>query len=158
MILLYALAVAQVQPPQDFVAACWARAKTQAEINFCTAGETEAKSLAVMDREAVACFDREMSNIGMQKCADEAYQRADKTLNAVYAAVRSANKNDVANKKILLDSQRGWLRYRDGQCSLEGSQFSGGTLEPLTDLNCMARITRERTTELRDYLAGPEGQ
>ena len=158
MILLYALAITQTQPPQDFVAACWARAKTQAELNFCTAGEKEAKELAVVDREAVVCFDREMSQMGMNQCASEAYDRADKALNTTYSEARNANKGDAKGLKTLLDSQRGWLRYRAGQCDLEADEFRGGSIVPLVSGNCMTRITRERTQELRDYLAGPEGQ
>ena len=49
----------------------------------------------------------------------------------------------------LLESQRAWLRFRDAQCTVEGGRFAGGSLQPMTRANCLAQMTRERTTQLR---------
>ena len=93
----------------------------------------------------------------MNQCSSQAHKRADKMLNAVYAKARIVSKNDAKGLKTLLDSQRGWLRYRDGQCILEAGAYRGGSIVPLIYGNCMTRITRVRTQELRKYLT-PEGQ
>lgn len=48
-----------------------------------------------------------------------------------------------------LASQRAWLQFRDKQCTIEGAEFAGGSMQPLARGQCLARLTRERTAQLR---------
>lgn len=106
----------------------------------------------------------------MNWCAGQDYEAADKALNAQWALTRAAMKaRDTdwaqlgsADKRTgwaasLLEAQRGWLRYRDAQCALEGYEARGGSLEPLLILTCQTRLTRARTQELKELTEGPEG-
>jgi uncharacterized protein YecT (DUF1311 family) len=46
-------------------------------------------------------------------------------------------------------AERLWLRYRKSNCEAEASIYEGGTIQPLVELRCMARVTRERAAELK---------
>lgn len=51
-----------------------------------------------------------------------------------------------------LASQRAWLQFRDRQCVIEGGEFAGGSLQPFARVQCLARLTRERTKQLKDLM------
>ncbi len=56
----------------------------------------------------------------------------------------------IGHFQTLLEAQRAWLSYRDAQCRLEGYSFLGGSAQPMIISGCLARLTRQRTQELRD--------
>jgi uncharacterized protein YecT (DUF1311 family) len=103
----------------------------------------------------------------MNWCAGQDFQAADKALNAQWRLTREAMKaRDVEwnatgrdNRPgwfaTLLESQRGWLRYRDGHCALAGYKARGGSLEPLLVLTCKAQATRVRTEKLEELAQSP---
>jgi uncharacterized protein YecT (DUF1311 family) len=155
MIMALLLAAADSQPSPEFVAACHQRATNQAEIDFCVAGERELQVHRIQDAEEVACFDRDQSQQGMNRCAGDAYQRADKALNAEWAKVLAAFE-DAEGKKLLLDGQRAWLKYRDAHCRAAAFENLGGSIWPLINSGCLTSLTRERTRELADLIDGTE--
>jgi len=107
----------------------------------------------------------------MNQCAYRDYLNADAAMNAQWKITRAKAKQDDAefaasgsaefderegHFATLLEAQRGWLRYRDAQCQLEGYSARGGSLEPLLSAFCKANLTRQRTEELK-ALAETEG-
>ncbi len=52
----------------------------------------------------------------------------------------------------MLASQRAWLQFRDRQCVVEGGQFAGGSMQPMAQSQCRARLTRERTEQLKELM------
>jgi uncharacterized protein YecT (DUF1311 family) len=155
MIMALLLAAAEPQSSKEFVAACHQRAVNQAEINFCVAGQREMKEQRIQDAEEVACFDRDQSQQGMNRCAGDAYERADKTLNAEWAKVL-AQFEDADAKKFLLESQHAWLKYRDAHCQAAAFDNLGGSIWPLVNSGCLASMTRKRTQELAELIDGVE--
>lgn len=100
----------------------------------------------------------------MTACAQLDHEAADKELNAVWKKARAAAEKVDDDQwedslrgaeKALLAGQRGWIAYRDGQCELYGFEARGGTMEPMLVAGCKAQMTRARTKELRDFIAGP---
>ena len=96
---------------------------------------------------------------GMNMCAYEDWQRADRALNVAWKQVRAHMKSvdettrefypeQAAAEDSLLKAQRAWIDYRDGHCETEGAQFTGGSIQPLIINSCMASMTRKRTEEL----------
>lgn len=91
-------------------------------------------------------------------CFNSAKQAAEKTLNREYIAAKkrinaeySASPADLQRyTATLTDTQRGWLKYRDGQCRLESFMAEKGTLthDTLTD-KCVARIDLDRVQQLK---------
>ena len=101
-----------------------------------------------------ACYKRDQSQQGMNACAGEAYERADKALNAQWKLVLERYGDDVGARKLLLDGQRAWLKYRDAQCQVEAFDSVGGSIWPLINSGCLAAMTRARTAELKALIEG----
>jgi uncharacterized protein YecT (DUF1311 family) len=102
----------------------------------------------------------------MNWCAARDYEVADERLNAQWAITTEVMKrrdaewaetgsSDTRYYRSLLEAQRGWLRYRDAHCRVDGYIARGGTLEPLLVSTCKARLTRMRTDELRELVEEP---
>src|SRR5215212_7937624 len=81
-------------------------------------------------------------------CAREEYKAADAELNKVYG--RLAGVLDAEDKASLKESELAWIKYRDSTCAFESSQYKGGTMRPMIESFCLARVTKARTAELRD--------
>ena len=104
-----------------------------------------------------------LPQIGMNYCAYEDWQAADRELNAIWPKARALMKSiDKDNADLfpgqangaesLLKAQRAWIDYRDGHCETQGAQFAGGSIRPLVVNSCLADKTRERVTELKALL------
>ena len=109
------------------------------------------------DPVEIACLKTDESQQGMNRCAGDAFERADKALNAMWAKVLARYGGEAKSKKLLLDSQRAWLKYRDSHCELAAYDNIGGSIWPLINSGCLAAATRQRTRELADLIEG-EGQ
>ena len=103
--------------------------------------------------------DAPMAQMDMNFCADVDFQRADAELNRVYRAeVAGARQADreidrsfdrrPAAEAVLREAQRAWVIFRDAQCIYEGYGERGGSMEPMVDSACRARLTRERIAQL----------
>lgn len=94
---------------------------------------------------------------GMNICAFQDFQNADVDLNDFYKIAREELRSidgylakDMQGGAIALrDAQRAWVTYRDRSCEAEGFVARGGSLEPLLVSSCKARLTRQRTEDLR---------
>lgn len=104
----------------------------------------------------------------MTQCAANDFARADRVLNAVWREVtealrtrdRDAAQYEPADRgsyaEGALAAQRAWLAFRDAQCGAESDiEARGGSMEPMVFHYCRARLTDERTAQLRaTYLGG----
>ncbi len=98
----------------------------------------------------------------MNQCAGLDYEKADKQLNKLWPSIKgSAEENDknvdAANggyTKALIASQKAWLAFRDAECTWEGFQAHGGSMEPMLVNGCLARVTNERIKQLKDNQEG----
>ena len=142
--LIAAAAVPAPQPSKAFVAACFERASTDIERDFCKAGEQGVKD---DDPLETACFEADYSQQGMNMCAGEAFERADKALNAEWAKVM-AGEGDKEEDKLLLEAQRAWIKYRDAHCEASAYSSLGGSIWPMLVSGCKAAHTRRRWQEL----------
>jgi uncharacterized protein YecT (DUF1311 family) len=109
-------------------------ARSQTAIDPCTEGTSP---------QQTACAEREF------KAASDQLKRA-----------RSDLYEDLEprSRVRLRAAERLWLRYRKSNCEAEASIYEGGTIQPLIELRCMARVTRERAAELKaqsQTLGGP---
>jgi uncharacterized protein YecT (DUF1311 family) len=104
----------------------------------------------------------------MNWCAGQEYEAADAALNAQWKITaevmkqRDAEWAEIGSPdqrpgffKSLLEAQRGWLRYRDAHCRVDGYTARGGSLEPLLVATCKTRLTRQRTAELKELVEVP---
>ena len=86
----------------------------------------------------------------MTQCAADAYKAADKVLNQVYQNLVA--KLDDEEKAQLKEAQTAWLKYRDTNCDFVADQYKGGTMRPMIYAGCLADVTKNRTSELRDQI------
>lgn len=110
---------------------------------------------------AEACAD--MGNLPQQPmnaCAHWDYQQADGELNAVYEQVIEYARGYLSyqpegeaarpsGEERIRRAQRAWVTLRDEHCEAWSYHMIGGTMEPFLFHSCRARLTRERTEELR---------
>jgi len=91
-------------------------------------------------------------------CAKQGKEAAEQALNKAWSEAKgritSAYKSDDKLQKEyqqnLLDSQRGWLKYRDSQCKMQAFLAEEGTAanETLTN-NCISDIDKQRIEQLK---------
>jgi len=75
------------------------------------------------------------------------YQTAKKRIVQMYGTQKKRADDYVAT---LVDTQRSWLKYRDGQCKLEAFAAEEGSNANAVATNlCMTRIDKERTAILK---------
>ncbi|MCP3734004.1 lysozyme inhibitor LprI family protein [Sphingomonas sp. RP10(2022)] len=104
-----------------------------------------AQTQAQMNRQAGAQYT----------AADAAMTRA---WQRTYAAMKRRDAADTSRgggfgyAVATLASQRAWLAFRDTQCVIEGGEYAGGSMQPMVRAQCLARLTRERTTQLKHMM------
>lgn len=81
-------------------------------------------------------------------CARREFQAADAELNKTYG--RLTGILDAEEKSLLKEAELAWIKYRDTTCVFESSQYAGGTMRPMIESFCLARVTRARTAELKE--------
>lgn len=81
-------------------------------------------------------------------CAHREFQAADAELNKAYN--RLAGILEADEKALLKESELAWIKYRDSNCTFESSQYAGGTMRPMIESFCLARVTKARTAELKE--------
>lgn len=80
-------------------------------------------------------------------CAGRKFKEAEAELKRVRAELYKDL--EPRSRVKLRAAERLWLGYRKSNCDTEASIYEGGTIQPLIELRCMARVTRERAAELR---------
>lgn len=109
-----------------------------------------------------SCGDQP-TQTGMTMCFGQAAERADADMNTVWKQIQSAMQRldreaDPADPRepgfaqALLTSQRAWLAFRDAECRIESYEHRGGSMQPATENQCMADVTKARTKQLRALL------
>ena len=102
------------------------------------------------------------TQMDMTACAVIDYNKADTVLNEVWAeAIAEAKNFDILDtiddgrpgyEETLRSAQRAWIAFRDASCNYEGYFARGGTMEPMLVNQCLARLTGERTKQLRQLI------
>ncbi len=124
-------------------------------------GAIAAPALAQQRDEPPESCANPRSQLALNTCAWQAYERADADLNRMWprvvAEMRERDREPETERargrpgyhQALLRSQRAWISFRDAQCRLVSYQARGGSMEPQLFSQCMERLTRERIVELR---------
>jgi len=91
----------------------------------------------------------------LNACAFQDFEQATATYSAAYKTLSQS----VGNKQrqLLRQVQTEWIQYRVKACEFEKSGVEGGSIAPMINWQCQARMTRERTAELQRFLDCKEG-
>ena len=94
----------------------------------------------------------------MNRQAERDAARADKALNEVYKKLLASQ--DAEGAKLLKESQRAWIAFRDAEAKFAADEARGGSMAPLLYSGTLARLTEERVKNLKEHLgdAEPEPQ
>jgi uncharacterized protein YecT (DUF1311 family) len=106
-------------------------------------------TIALLLAAAPACADEDCNKATNQneinRCAEDNYNEADRTLNDVWGRLP-----DAAKAKLRA-GERDWIARRDAACKAEAAESEGGSIYPTLLFSCMAEKTKARTRELRAY-------
>jgi uncharacterized protein YecT (DUF1311 family) len=83
----------------------------------------------------------------LMACAERKFREAAAELKRVRAQLYEDL--EPRSRVKLRAAERLWRGYRKSNCDTEASIYEGGTIQPLIQLRCMARVTRERAGELK---------
>ena len=97
--------------------------------------------------------DAELHTIAARELA-----AADARLNATYNQVVGRLKAEPEARAALLEAQRAWIRFRDGECAFATVNARGGSVAPFLDARCQTRMTEARLEQLQGYLSCGEGE
>lgn len=89
----------------------------------------------------------------LNACAAQAYEFADAELNDAYeGALFAAGVVDGDGARglqaSLREAQRLWIPFRDAACEAEASIHEGGSMQPMVQSDCLARVTQARSQDL----------
>ena len=83
----------------------------------------------------------------LMECAERKFKEATAELKRARAELYEDL--EPRSRLKLRTAERLWLSYRKSNCDTEASIYEGGTIQPLIQLQCMARVTLERARELK---------
>ena len=95
--------------------------------------------------DEICSLDRN-SNEDILKCASLSYKKTDKKLNEQYSSLISDP--GFMNKRLLLEGQRAWIKYRDSNCQYRYNSISPGREADIEKYACLTSSTSSRLIEL----------
>ncbi|WP_295808304.1 lysozyme inhibitor LprI family protein [uncultured Nitratireductor sp.] len=104
-----------------------------------------------------ACYDNADTQAAMDECANAAFEKSDKKLNDLYKQIEGRLQGDADTKKLLVQAQRDWVKFRDAECSFQTAQAAGGSVMPMLVAQCMDGLTQSRIDDFAGYLNCEEG-
>ena len=105
--------------------------------------------------EATDCPDQ--TQIGLDQCADRAFQKADRALNEAYREILRRFGDEAHAKQLLVVAQKAWIAFRDAECAFAVSGSEGGSIYPMEYSLCLEDQTKKRTKELQAYFHCSDG-
>ena len=95
------------------------------------------------------CEDAQ-SQADMNICWGNEYKKADAALNKTYQELAAMLEEE--EKAQLKTAETAWLKYRDTNCDFVADQYKGGSIRPMIAAICLADVTSNRTTELKNQI------
>jgi uncharacterized protein YecT (DUF1311 family) len=103
------------------------------------------------------CSDAAKTQAAMNECAGSSFKKSDKTLNELYQQIETRLNDDADTKKLLVQAQRDWVKFRDAECNFQTAQAAGGSMMPMLTAQCTDGLTQSRIKNFEAYLKCEEG-
>ncbi|MGY8524038.1 lysozyme inhibitor LprI family protein [Paracidovorax citrulli] len=87
--------------------------------------------------------------LDMRVCLDRRFKLADGKLNERYQELMASI--GETRKAQLKREQIRWIREKEAKCPRAGTEFAGGTLEPVVIADCYVTMTEKRLQRLMQY-------
>lgn len=104
-----------------------------------------------------ACEDDATTQAELNDCAGQSFAKSDLALNGLYREIMQRLGRDSAEARQLVAAQRAWIAFRDAECDFAASGVEGGSIYPMTVVNCRDTLTQRRIDDLKFYLSCEEG-
>ncbi len=95
----------------------------------------------------------------MNACAAEDFEKADAALNATWKTLLARLGSDSLGLVRAREAQLQWIRFRDAELAAhfplaagEDSRVKYGSMHPLEHYSLLAKLTRQRESQLREWL------
>ena len=105
--------------------------------------------IAAQKQKPKPCEDAQ-TQADMNICWGNEYKKADAALNKSYQQLAGMLNDD--EKVQLKAAENAWLKYRDANCEFVGDQYKGGSIRPMIVAICLADVTSNRTTEIKNQI------
>ncbi|GAA2857718.1 uncharacterized protein YecT (DUF1311 family) [Aminobacter niigataensis] len=116
-----------------------------------------ASSMMASAAFAEECDRNDQTQTGMNICAGSDFAASDAKLNAAYGDIMKRLSESAHARKLLQDSQRSWIAFRDAECKFASSGVEGGSIYPMMQAGCLQGLTDARVAQLGAYLKCEEG-
>ncbi len=107
--------------------------------------------LVVLLAFSIGRFSQAQTQADMTQQAGDAFKAADDELNQVYQKLVKLQPDDIAKKKLVA-AQRAWVAFRTAEGDFAADSNRGGTIESSVNMLKQETLTKERVTELKEYL------
>ncbi|HEY6306878.1 MAG TPA: lysozyme inhibitor LprI family protein [Candidatus Angelobacter sp.] len=109
------------------------------------------------------CLASANNQLDLNQCAEADASAADRDLNRTYQLIAKKYADQPLFLERLHESQRAWLKYRDAQVEMkfptsakQTAETTYGSVYPMCYAAYKAKLAKERTRELREWLVGIE--
>lgn len=90
-----------------------------------------ASSMVASAASAEECDRNDQTQTSMNICAGADYAASDAKLNKAYGDIMKRLSDNADARKLLQDSQRAWIAFRDAECKFSASGVDGGSVYPM---------------------------
>ena len=87
------------------------------------------------------------TQLALNECAAARAAAAEAELAKLYRSMQRADSG--MSLRMLRESQRAWIGFRDAHCRWISAGWESGTIQPMYYSLCMERVTRARIRQLR---------
>jgi uncharacterized protein YecT (DUF1311 family) len=105
-----------------------------------------------MKEPSTKCEDQ-IYQTAMNQCAADELVAAQALLDQTYASVMEKDQFSSDIGSSIKDAQAKWLSYMNSECSAEGMNYEGGSLEPYTVSTCKTGLIKDRIRVLEVWLS-----
>jgi uncharacterized protein YecT (DUF1311 family) len=111
-----------------------------------------------------ACTNKEETQTGLDRCADEEATRTNAELGRTYQKLKLLAKEIPGATEKIENAERAWIQYRDAYLvamyPLKDKQANYGTIYPMDFALLRAELTQAQTMRLKELIKqyGGEGQ
>ncbi|MEK7990961.1 MAG: lysozyme inhibitor LprI family protein [Thiotrichaceae bacterium] len=108
--------------------------------------------------DAMDCAEKATTQVEINRCAYDDYEKADVELNSVYREILATYSDDALFIKKLKAAQRAWMIFRDAHLealySEEDKRFAYGSIYPTCSNNDSTKLIKQRIIQLQQWLTG----
>lgn len=127
--------------------------ETNEEFDLLSELENAERQAAVLESKL---YNEAETQLDMNEASKELYELWDSELNLLWSKlVETFSEEEML---MLVSEEREWIAFKSAESEAAGSEFEGGSMQPMLRAVKEAELTRDRVYVLADYLGNKIGQ